>query len=106
LGPWPVCGAAIEIGLRALGDDAWLSEARAQAQQDATRLDALLQGAGFIPAGGTPLFRWATCADAHGAFHAMAGRGVLARAFQSQPHALRFGVPADEETWKLLAGRL
>ena len=106
LGPWPVSGAAIEIGLRTLGDDAWLSEARAQAQQDATRLDALLQGAGFTPAGGTPLFRWATCADARVAFHALAERGVLARAFQSQPHALRFGVPADEDTWKLLADRL
>ena len=106
LGPWPVSGAAIEIGLRALGDDAWLNEARAQARQDATRLDELLQAAGFQPAGGTPLFRWATCADAHGAFHALAQRGVLARAFASQPHALRFGVPADEETWRLLAGRL
>ena len=106
LGPWPVSGAAIEIGLRALGDEAWLSEARACAQQDAARLDELLQGAGFTPAGGTPLFRWATCADAHGAFHALAERGVLARAFQSQPHGLRFGVPADEETWRLLAERL
>jgi cobalamin biosynthetic protein CobC len=106
LGPWPVSGAAIEIGQRALGDEAWLREARAQARHDAERLDALLQSAGFTPAGGTPLFRWASCADAHGAFHALAGRGVLARAFQSQPHALRFGVPADEETWKLLAERL
>ena len=106
LGPWPVSGAAIEIGLRALSDDAWLNEARAQALQDAARLDALLQAAGFTPAGGTPLFRWATCADAHGAFHALAGRGVLARAFQSQPHALRFGVPADEATWSRLAERL
>ena len=106
LGPWPVSGAAIEIGLRALGDDAWLSATRAQALHDATRLDALLQAAGFQPAGGTPLFRWARCADAHGAFHALAERGVLARAFASQPHALRFGVPADEETWRLLAGRL
>ena len=106
LGPWPVSGAAIEIGLQALGDEAWLSEARACAQQDAARLDALLQGAGFAPAGGTPLFRWASCADAHGAFHALAARGVLARAFESQPHALRFGIPADEATWRRLAERL
>jgi cobalamin biosynthetic protein CobC len=106
LGPWPVSGAAIEIGLRALGDDAWLSETRAQAHRDAARLDALLQAAGFQPAGGTPLFRWVTCNDAHGAFRALAERGMLVRAFESQPQALRFGVPADEETWRLLAGRL
>ncbi len=106
LGPWPVSGAAIEVGLRALGDDAWLSETRAQAHRDAARLDDLLRAAGFAPAGGTPLFRWITCEDAHGAFRALAERGVLVRAFASQPQALRFGVPADEETWRLLAERL
>ena len=106
LGPWPVSGAAIEIGLRALGDDAWLSETRAQAHRDAARLDELLRAAGFAPAGGTPLFRWIKSDDAHGAFRALAERGMLVRAFESQPQALRFGVPADEETWRLLAGRL
>lgn len=106
LGPWPVSGPAIEIAVGALEDTAWLEAARTKAREDAMRLDALLQAAGFQPAGGTPLFRWATCANAHGAFHALAERGVLARAFASQHHALRFGVPADEETWRLLAQRL
>ena len=106
LGPWPVSGAAIEIGLRALEDQAWIEAARAHAQSDAARLDGLLRAAGFSPKGGTPLFRWVTCDDAHGAFLRLASRGVLARAFASQPQALRFGVPADEETWRRLAGRL
>jgi len=29
-----------------------------------------------------------------------------ARQRKAQPQALRFGVPADEETWRLLAQRL
>ena len=106
LGPWPVSGAAIEIGLRALEDQAWIEAARAHAQSDAARLDGLLRAAGFSPKGGTPLFRWVTCDDAHGEFLRLASRGVLARAFASQPQALRFGVPADEETWRRLARRL
>ena len=84
----------------------WLSATRAHAHHDAARLDALLRASGFKPEGGAPLFRWVKCDDAHGTFMALAQRGVLARAFESQPHALRFGVPADEETWRLLAGRL
>ena len=106
LGPWPVSGAAIEIGLRALGDDAWLSAARARAHHDAARLDGLLRAAGFQPDGAAPLFRWARCEDAHGAFRRLAQRGVLARAFEAQHHALRFGVPAHEDDWRILAERL
>jgi len=106
LGPWPVSGAAIEIGLRALGDALWRDEARARANQDAGRLDEILRAAGFTPAGGTPLFRWIRCADAHGAFRRLAGAGVLVRAFESQPQALRFGVPAEEAIWTELTRRL
>ena len=105
LGPWPVSGAAIEIGVRALRDSGWLEAARIQAHLDAARLDTLLQATGFKPAGGTPLFRWMRCDDAHEAFLGLAERGVLVRAFESEPHAMRFGVPADEDTWRLLAER-
>jgi cobalamin biosynthetic protein CobC len=106
LGPWPVSGAAIEIGLRALGDALWRDEARARANQDAGRLDEMLRAAGFTPAGGTPLFRWIRCPDAHRAFRRLAGAGVLVRAFGSQPQALRFGVPTGEAIWEELARRL
>ncbi len=106
LGPWPVSGAAIEIGLRALSDRLWRDEARAGANRDAERLDQLLIAAGFRPAGGAPLFRWVKCDDAHAAFRKLAEVGVLARAFASQPQALRFGVPADEPVWDELARRL
>ena len=67
---------------------------------------ALLAGAGFRPAGGAPLFRFVNCDDAHAAFRRLAGVGVLARAFAKLPHALRFGVPADEAVWDELARRL
>ena len=105
-GPWPVSGAAVEIGTRALADQDWLASTSAQAKSDALRLDALLAGAGFRPAGGAPLFRFVNCDDAHAAFRRLAEAGILARAFAKLPHALRFGVPADEAVWEELARRL
>ena len=59
LGPWPVSGPAIAIGVRALADSDWLEAMRARLGNDAARLDALLRGAGWRIIGGTRLFRLA-----------------------------------------------
>lgn len=106
LGPWPVSGAAIEIGIRALSDIAWLSAARTRADGGAARLDDILRLAGFTPAGGTPLFRWARSEDAHEAFLALAQRGILVRAFHHERRSLRFGIPSEERIWLSLAWRM
>ena len=45
LGPWPVSGPAIVIGLRTLADRAWLEAAKQRLAQDVNRLDAMLRGA-------------------------------------------------------------
>src|SRR5262249_1856412 len=47
LGPWAVSGPALEIGRRALDDQAWLDAARTRLQVDGERLDELLRTAGF-----------------------------------------------------------
>ena len=95
LGPWPVSGPAIEIGVRALSDDAWLAAARRRLEADLAWLDAALSAAGFAPIGGTALFRLVRHPRAAERFAALCEHGVLARPFRAQPDWLRFGAPLD-----------
>jgi cobalamin biosynthetic protein CobC len=106
LGPWPVCGPAIAIGIHALADSDWLEATRARLGSDAARLDALLHGGGWRIVGGTRLFRLAAHADARGAFERLLVAGILARPFADAPDWLRFGIPGDENAWERLATAL
>ena len=96
LGPWAVSGPAIEVGLRALPDEAWFEAMRARVKAEAERLDRLLMAAGWTVIGGTRLFRLASRADAAERFAALLGAGILTRPFAEAPDRLRFGLPADE----------
>jgi len=102
LGPWRVSGPAIDIGSRALADPAWRQAAILRLRRDAARLDALLAGAGFEPAGGTPLFRLAQHRDAATWFARLGSAGILARPFQARCDWLRFGLPGAEADWRRL----
>jgi cobalamin biosynthetic protein CobC len=106
LGPWPVSGPGIAIGIRALADSDWLEAMRGRLSSDAARLDALLHGVGWRIIGGTSLFRLAARADARAAFGRLLAGGILARPFADAPDRLRFGIPGDENAWKRLAGAL
>ncbi len=106
LGPWPVSGPAIAIGIRALADSDWLEAMRARLGGDAARLDALLHGAGWRIVGGTRLFRLAAHADARAAFDRLLVAGILTRPFADAPDWLRFGIPGDENAWERLAAAL
>ena len=106
LGPWPVSGPAIAIGVRALADSDWLEATRARLGQEAARLDLLLQNAGWRIIGGTSLFRLAARADACAAFEQLLAAGILARPFADAPDRVRFGIPADEIAWERLATAL
>jgi cobalamin biosynthesis protein CobC len=102
LGPWPISGPAIAIGVRALTESDWLEAMRARLDGDAARLDALLNGAGWRIIGGTFLFRLAhgdTCAT----FKRLLTAGILARPFADAPDRLRFGIPGNENAWERLA---
>jgi cobalamin biosynthesis protein CobC len=96
LGPWPVSGAAIDIGAEALGDHAWLAATRERLATDAAALDAILVAAGFALLGGTPLFRLAAAADAPARSQALAEAGIWVRRFHARPELLRFAMPASE----------
>ncbi len=106
LGPWPVSGPAIAIGIRALADLDWLEAMRARLGDDALRLDALLRGAGWRIVGGTRLFRLAAQTDARAAFDRLLAAGILTRPFADAPDWLRFGIPGDETAWERLAAAL
>ena len=106
LGPWPVSGPAIDIGLSALADRAWLEAAKQQLAQDVTRLDGMLRGAGLTVIGGTLLFRLAECAEASSLYQRLGEAGILVRSFDYRPDWLRFGIPGGEEEWRRLADAL
>ena len=106
LGPWRVSGPALEIGRRAMGDEAWIAAARRTLAEAAARLDQLLQDAGLRILGGTDLFRLAECADAEALHAALARRGILTRRFAARPRWLRVGLPADETAEQRLANGL
>jgi cobalamin biosynthetic protein CobC len=106
LGPWPVSGPAIEIGIRALADRAWLEAAKQHLTLDVARLDAMLRDAGTRIVGGTHLFRLAEHAEAPALFQRLGEAGLLVRSFDYRSDWLRFGMPDDEAEWLRLTEAL
>jgi cobalamin biosynthetic protein CobC len=92
LGPWPVSGAAIAIGSKALLDSTWLAAARTRLAAQGLALDEMLAAAGFASAGGSVLFRLVRHQDAQVWFERLAKNGILARRFEARPDWLRFGI--------------
>jgi cobalamin biosynthetic protein CobC len=105
-GPWPISGAAIEIGRRALLDRAWADATRARLERDSVRLDGLAQGAGWKLVGGTPLFRLYDAGDAVAAQERLAHAKIWSRIFSAKPGWLRLGLPGGEAEWERLAAVL
>ena len=93
LGPWPVSGPALAIGLQALSDPDWAMAHRAQLQTDATRLDQLFTAAGADVAGGTDLFRLYAVDDASAWQARLARHHIWTRIFPYSDTWLRIGPP-------------
>jgi cobalamin biosynthetic protein CobC len=102
-GPWPVSGAAIAIGCRALRDDAWAKATSARLARDCLRLDDMAQSQGWRLVGGTPLFRLYETSDALAAQEKLAYGRIWSRAFAQSPRWLRLGLPGAEAEWSRLA---
>jgi cobalamin biosynthetic protein CobC len=105
LGPWAVSGPALEIGTRALQDDAWLKRSAARLEADGQRLDALLVSAGFDLLGSTPLFRLARHGNASVIVKALARKGIHVRTFRHMRDWIRFGMPSDFERLEIALGQ-
>jgi cobalamin biosynthetic protein CobC len=102
LGPWPVSSPTIRVGIQALTDRKWLSDASRRLSRDATRLGGLLNRAGLDVLGGTSLFRLACHAEAGGWFDRLSRAGILVRRFEERPEQLRFGLPGSDAAWERL----
>jgi len=105
-GPWPISGAAIEIGRRALVDRSWAEATKVRLVRDSSRLDDLAAAAGWRLIGGTPLFRLYETGDAAAAQERLARAKVWSRIFAARPAWLRLGLPGDEAEWERLADAL
>jgi cobalamin biosynthesis protein CobC len=105
-GPWPISGAAIEIGRRALLDRTWAEATRVRLTREAHRLDDLAREASWSLVGGTPLFRLYETGDAVAARERLARAKIWSRIFGSKPGWLRLGLPGDETEWTRLAAFL
>lgn len=102
-GPWPISGAAIAIGCRALRDDAWAKATSARLARDCNRLDEMAQSQGWRLVGGTPLFRLYETPDARAAQEKLAQGQIWSRVFVQNPTWLRLGLPGPEAEWLRLA---
>ena len=86
----------------ALANRDWIEGSRRRLDKAATRLDAILRGAGLQIVGGTALFRLAQTPAAGELFDHLGRAGILTRRFAEHPNWLRFGLPADEPQWRRL----
>ena len=102
LGPWPVSGPAIALGLRALADENWHAATLARLRSDGARLAFLLGHAGAAAVGHTPLFRLVSHPVAPDLFRWLARHGILTRPFAGERSWLRFGLPGNDGEWARL----
>lgn len=101
-GPWPVSGAALEIGRLALADRDWQDQTRTRLASDAARLDSMAARAGWQLIGGTGLFRTYAAPDAIAAQEQFAQAQIWTRIFPYSPTWIRFGLPGCESEWARL----
>jgi cobalamin biosynthesis protein CobC len=105
-GPWPISGAAIAIGRKALGDRDWANATRARLERNSLRLDELARSASWTFIGGTPLFRLYDVGDAAVVQDRLARAHIWSRIFGGQPGWLRLGLPGDAGEWQRVVSAL
>lgn len=105
-GPWPISGAAVEIGCTALADTAWQHATIVRLAADAQRLDRLVQRAGWTLVGGTDLFRLYDTPDAESAQARLARAQIWSRVFPYSQRWLRLGLPGGDTEWRRIEAAL
>ena len=106
LGPWPVSGPALRIGIAALSDPGWAERTRARLSADAARLDHLFTAQGAELVGGTALFRLYDVGDASAWHDRLARHHILTRTFPYSQRWLRVGLPGSGQDWARLEAAL
>lgn len=101
LGPWPVSGPALAVGVHALRDTAWAAATRHRLAHDTQRLDQLMQVRGAKLHGGTNLFRLYHVDSAKHWQDHLAAHHIWSRIFPYSEHFIRLGLP-PEQNWPQL----
>lgn len=105
-GPWPISGAAIEIGCRAMADRDWAEATVLRLRSETGRIDRLAEGAGWRLVGGCELFRTYETPDAAAAQERLAQHRIWSRIFPWSEGWLRLGLPGSEAEWARLMAAL
>ncbi|KCV81266.1 cobalamin biosynthetic protein [Actibacterium atlanticum] len=105
-GPWPISGAAIEIGLKALADTQWAAQTTARLRSEVPRIDVIAAGAGWDSAGGGELFRLYATPNAEAAQDRLAKSHIWSRIFPWSPSLIRLGLPGTPAEWARLKDAL
>ncbi|MBN9015552.1 MAG: threonine-phosphate decarboxylase [Rhizobiales bacterium] len=103
MGPWICSGPALAVGRVALEDERWASETRDKLREQAAKLDAVLQTAGFAAVGGTALFRLVRHRHASAYHTTLARQRIWCRRFDWADDLLRFGLPPNDAALERLA---
>ncbi|NOX73777.1 MAG: pyridoxal phosphate-dependent class II aminotransferase [Alphaproteobacteria bacterium] len=106
LGPWPVAGPVLRLGMQALTDSNWARTTRTRLETDAARLDTVMKANRATLIGGTSLFRLYAVDNAKNWHRHLARHHILTRIFPYSDTWLRFGLPGDETAWTRLAKAL
>ncbi len=106
LGPWAVCGPALEVGARAFEDTTWTINARNNLFSMSTRLAAAFGEAGLKVEGVHPLFIYVKHAQAGDIYDHLACNRILVRPFADQPDHLRFGLCRGDWEFERLVNAL
>ena len=101
-GPWPVAGAALAIGTRALNDLTWQKATTLRLAGEADALDRIAMSFGWQGIGGTALFRLYDTPDATAAQTHLARHQIWSRIFPYSTRWLRLGVPGSPAEWARL----
>ena len=96
LGSWAVSGPALEIGERAISDQAWIAAMRDNLAAARWDLERVLSAAGLAIVGGTDLFCLTDSPVAPSIYNHLGRSGILVRAFADHPTWLRFGLPGSK----------
>lgn len=105
-GPWPVSGAALQIGQIALADSHWANETTQRLRAEALQADTLADRLGWSLVGGCELFRTYETPDAETAQIRLAGQQIWSRIFPWSNRWLRLGLPAGAPEWARLTAAM
>lgn len=96
MGPWPVSGPAIYLGMKALADEKWKAQTRKRLVVAMDDLKEVLRSAGLQVETQTSLYVIVKAPDSAALHDHLARRAIWTRYFPYNKHWLRIGLPESE----------